>query len=143
MRALEKIKKGKACGPDGVPGEVFTNCEAAAWELYRILKMIWTKEYVPPELIRASFVMLFKNKGGVNDPTKYRCIGLLPHAYKILSLVLINKECGAYLSDWQSGFGPERGCRDNILLLRVLFDQALEMGENLVVTFIARLLGHI
>ena len=33
--------------------------------------MIWSKEYVPPELVRASFVMLFKNKGSVNDPSKY------------------------------------------------------------------------
>ena len=83
--------------------------------------------------------MLFKNKGSVNDPTKYRCIGLLPHAYKILSLVLlerIHKECNEYLSDWQAGFRPERSCRDNILLLCVLFDQALAQGEELVVTFI-------
>ena len=80
VRALQKLKKGKACGPDGIPGEVFTNCESAARELYRILKLIWQHEYVPPELVRASFVMLFKNEGSVNDPSKYRCIGLLPHA---------------------------------------------------------------
>ena len=139
VRALQKLKKGKACGPDGIPGEVFTNSESAARELYRILKMIWQHEYVPPELVRASFVMLFKNKGSVNDPKKYRCIGLLPHAYKILSLIMlerINKECSHFLSEWQAGFRPERGCRDNILLLRVLFDQALGQGEDLVITFI-------
>ena len=139
VRALQKLKKGKACGPDGIPGEVFTNCESAARELYRILKLIWQHEYVPPELVRASFVMLFKNKGSVNDPSKYRCIGLLPHAYKILSLVMLERimsECSGFLSEWQAGFRPERGCRDNILLLRVLFDQALQRGENLVVTYI-------
>ena len=139
VRALQKMKKGKACGPDGIPSEVYTNCEAAARELYRILKLIWQHEYVPPELVRASFVMLFKNKGSVNDPSKYRCIGLLPHAYKILSLIMlerIHKECGHYLSEWQAGFRPERGCRDNILLLRVLFDQALGQGEDLVITYI-------
>ena len=42
------------------------------------------------------------------------------------------KECSEYLSDWQAGFRPERGCRDTILLLRVLFDQALDLGEELV-----------
>ena len=139
VRALQKLKKGKACGPDGIPGEVFCECEQAARELYRILNMIWSREYVPPELVRASFVMLFKNKGSVNDPSKYRCIGLLPHSYKILSLILLERiqnECGHYLSDWQAGFRPERGCRDNILLLRVIFDQALEKGEDLAVTYI-------
>ena len=139
VRALQKLKKAKACGPDGIPGEVFTNCESAARELYRILKLIWQHEYVPPELVRASFVMLFKNKGSRNDPSKYRFIGLLPHAYKILSLIMLERimaECSKFLSEWQAGVRPERGCRDNILLLRVLFDQALERGKKLVVTYI-------
>ena len=139
VRALQKLKKGKACGPDGIPGEVFYNCEAAARELYDLLSIIWKREYVPAALVRASFIMLFKQKGSVNDPSKYRCIGLLPHSYKILSLVMLErlqKECGDYLSDWQAGFRPERGCRDNVLLLRVLFDQALAKGKSLYVTFI-------
>ena len=103
VRALQKLKKGETCGPDGIPaGEVFTNCESAARELYRILKMIWAHEYVSPEFVRASFVMIFKNTGSVNDPTKYRRIGLLPHSYKILSLILlerIHRECSQFLSD--------------------------------------------
>ena len=72
-------------------------------------------------------------------PNTGECIGLLPHVYKILSLVLLErivKECSEFLSDWQAGFRPERGCRDNILLLCVLFDQALGQGEELVVTCI-------
>ena len=139
VRALRRIKKGKACGPDGIPAEVFYNCEAAARELYELLKTIWAHEYVPPELVRASFIMLFKNKGSMDDPTKYRCIGLLPHAYKILSLVMLERimgECSHYLSDWQAGFRPERGCRDNILLLRVLYNQMISEDKLLYVTFI-------
>lgn len=91
VRALIKLKKGKACGPDNIPGEVYCNCESAARELYELLSIIWEREYVPPELVRAAFVMIFKNKGSHNDPTKYRCIGLLPHAYKILSLVMLER----------------------------------------------------
>ena len=141
VRALKKLKKGKACGPDEIPAEVWLNCEAAARELYQLLKIIWAREYIPPELVRASFIMLYKNKGSVNDPSKYRCLALLPHAYKILSLIMlerIEKECADFLSDWhwQAGFRPERGCRDNILLLRVLFDQAISQGKKLYVTYI-------
>ena len=139
VRALKKLKKGKACGPDGIPAEVYYNCESAARELFELLRLVWEREYVPAALVRASFIMLFKGKGSVNDPSKYRCIGLLPHAYKILSLVMlerISKECADFLSDWQAGFRPERGCRDNVLLLRVLFDHALKQGKNLNVTFI-------
>ena len=42
-------------------------------------------------LVRAAFILLFKNKGSVNDPSKYRCIGLLPRTYKILSLVMLER----------------------------------------------------
>lgn len=40
------------------------------------------------------------------------------------------------MSDWQAGFRLERGCRDNVLLLRLLFDNALELNKDLVVLFI-------
>merc|ERR1712025_1162161 len=45
-------------------------------------------------------------------------------------------ECKHFLSDWQAGFQPERGCRDNILLLRILFDQIINENEKIFVTFI-------
>ena len=48
----------------------------------------------------------------------------------------IMEECKDFLSDWQAGFRPERGCRDNILLLRVLFDQIIKDNFNLFVTYI-------
>ena len=46
------------------------------------------------------------------------------------------KECERFLSDWQAGFRPERGCRDNVLLLRILYEQAILFGDKLIVTFI-------
>ena len=46
------------------------------------------------------------------------------------------KECGHRLSDWQTGFRPERGCRDNILLLRVLVDQVIKENGKVFLTFI-------
>lgn len=32
-----RLKKGKACGPDGIPGEVFKNCDAASTALYTLV----------------------------------------------------------------------------------------------------------
>ena len=37
--------------------------------------------------------MMFKNKGSVNDRSKYRCVGLLPHAYKKMSLIMLRGNC--------------------------------------------------
>ena len=83
--------------------------------------------------------MLYKNKGSTNDPTKYRCIGLLTHAYKVLSQILLERlesETEGFLSDWQAGFRKQRGCRDNVLLLRAVYDRMLREGKHLYVTFI-------
>ena len=48
----------------------------------------------------------------------------------------MNSECSKFLSEWQAGFRPERGCRDNVLLLRVLFDQVIKENKRINVTYI-------
>ena len=37
---------------------------------------------------------------------------------------------------WQAGFRAQRGCRDNILLLRVLYDQVINANSKCAVTYI-------
>ena len=39
--------------------------------------------------------MLYKNKGSPNDPSKYRCIALLNHAYKILARIMLIRLTGS------------------------------------------------
>ena len=54
------------------------------------------------EFAKATFIMLYKKKGSKNDPRKYRCIGLLSHAYKTLTQCLLAKlerETAGFLSD--------------------------------------------
>ena len=83
--------------------------------------------------------MLYKHKGSKNDPSKYRCIGLLNHCYKILSQCLLQRlsaETDGYLADWQAGFRKLRGCRDNVMLLRTLIEDVLEQGDQVVATFV-------
>ena len=137
--AVKCMKNGKAAGIDTIPAEVWKNSKEAKNRLYEFLSKIWRKEKVPPELAVTVFVMIFKNKGSPDDCTKYRCIGLLNHAYKIMTVVLLKRlvaECQAFFSDWQAGFRTKRGCRDNILLLRVLYEQVINSNSKCVVTFI-------
>ena len=96
------MKNGKAAGIDTIPAEVWKNSKEAKDRLYEFLRKIWKKEQVPPELAVAVFVMIFKNKGSPDDCTKYRCIGLLNHAYKIMTVVLLKRlvtECQSFFSD--------------------------------------------
>ena len=56
-----------------------------------------------------------------------------------MSVVLLRrlvKECEAFFSKWQAGFRSKRGCRDNTLLLRVLYDQVINNNRACIVTYI-------
>ena len=129
----------KAVGPDGVPAEAIKYSPAVREALFQIIKIIWDKEELPSDFVQSRFVMLFKGKGSANDPTRYRRIALFNHSYKILSRILLKRlmpNSENFLHDWQAGFRPDRGCRDNITILRTLCEQFLQLGECLAVTFI-------
>ena len=139
LDGLRRMNSGKATGPDGIPIEVFKHSKVCKTLLVALIKKIWLEEIVPAEFGEAKFVMIFKNKGSHDDPSKYRCLGMLNHTYKVLSQCMLNrmvKETEGFLPDWQAGFRSKRGCRDNILVLRTLYDAMLERGEPLYVTFI-------
>ena len=137
--ALSKLKGHKACGPDAIPVEIYKRCPRCKELLILLIKSIWNSEDVPTTFAEATFTMLFKNKGSSDNPKRYRCIGLLNHSYKILSLCLLarlTKETESYLSEWQAGFRSKRGCRDNVLTLRAIYESCIRRDEKLFVTFI-------
>ena len=139
LQGLAKMKTNKATGPDGIPIIIFKKCPTCQKLLVKLLQQIWDEERVPTEFGKAKFKMLFKNKGSANDPAKYRCLGLLNHSYKVLSqcmLARLQKETSDFLPDWQAGFQQNRGCRDNTLILRTLFDAVLQKHGKMYVTFI-------
>ena len=43
---------------------------------------------------------------------------------------LLVAETDWFISDWQTGFRGDRGCRDNILLLRVIYDHFIVNNKN-------------
>ena len=137
--AVKRLKIGKAKGPDGVPAMVYKNCPMVKEELYRFLNYLWKEEVVPVELATANFKMLYKQKGSSNDPSKYRCIALLNHAFKVLSYIILGrllKTSDGFLKDWQAGFRASRGCRDNAMVFRVLCDKMMAEGKALSAVFI-------
>ena len=97
---VRHMKNGKATGSDGIPAEVFKHSAVPKEMLFKFLKKVWDKEYVPAALAVGIFVMIFK-KGSHDDCSNYRCICLLNHDYKILSVVLLKRlvaECDGFLT---------------------------------------------
>ena len=135
---LRMLRSGKAPGWDGIPIEAYRGSPAAKTELFAIVRLMWRSEDIPPALVRGIFVMLYK-KGPRDNFGNYRAIGLLCHSYKLLSMLVLHRMQDAgesHLAETQAGFRRERGCRDNVLALRLLMDAVLRAGEQAVVTFI-------
>ena len=51
-------------------------------------------------------------------------------------LARLTRETEWYLSEWQAGFRQKRGCRDNTLTLRAIYDELLSRNETLYAAFI-------
>ena len=107
--AVKHLKLGKATGPDGIPSEVYKFCPAIKNELFHLISFMWDEEVIPENLVTANFGMLYKNKGSRDDPSRYRCIALLNHAYKILSHILLGRLLGISDTFLQAGFREARG----------------------------------
>jgi len=133
------LRRSKACGEDQIPAEVFKEEGPLQDALIVLVQRIWQEEEVPEELVRGLFVMVYKGKGSSDDMTKYRCICLLNHAYKLLSAVLLRRlvgECEDWLPEHQAGFRKFRGCQDNIYILAALIDDVLGRDDRAFIVFI-------
>ena len=78
-------------------------------------------------------MLMFYKKKCKNDRKNYRALGLLNHAYKVLSMLLlmyILPFITPKLSEMQAGFRKGRGCRDNILILVMTVHHLLKSAEQ-------------
>ena len=129
---VKKLKSGKACGPDKVPIEQYKASDEATTELFSLLTNIWDTETMPEDFVLAEMLMFYKKKCK-NDRKNYRALGLLNHAYKIFSMLLlmhILPFITPKLSEMQAGFRKRRGCRDNILILVMTVHHLLKSAEQ-------------
>ena len=138
VSCLRVLHDNKAPGCDGIPIEAYRGSPTAKQELFAIVRLMWQTEVIPPALVRGTFVMLYK-KGPRDNFGNYRASGLMCHSYKLLSMLVLHRMRDAVesrLAETQAGFRRERGCRDNVLLLRLLMDAVLRAGKQAVVMFI-------
>ena len=89
LAGLNKIPNNKVWAPDDIPAELYKHSPVCKLLICEILQEIWYSEQVPDNFACATFVMFYKHKGSSNDPTRYRCIGLFNHMYKVLSQCIL------------------------------------------------------
>ena len=127
-KALKKLKKGKAQGPDGIIAEMLIS---ASPHLEKILVLMFNKIFsnaeFPDEWRTGNIINLHKG-GSPFDINNYRGITLNPVLSKVFS-ILLNERLNQYiesnniLNDAQIGFRPKARTVDHIFVLRTIFDK--------------------
>ncbi|MCJ8749343.1 hypothetical protein PDJAM_G00175160 [Pangasius djambal] len=83
-KAFKRMKNGKAVGPDDIPVEVW-KClgEAAVEFLTSLFNRVLESEKMPEEWRSSVLVLIFKNKGDMQNCSNYRGIKLMSHTVKL------------------------------------------------------------
>ena len=88
-RALQKMKRGKAVGPDDIPAEAWKCLGAIGTDvLTDMFNKIIETEKMPDEWRKSTLVPIFKNKGDIQECENYRGIKLVSHTLKIWERVI-------------------------------------------------------
>ena len=127
IKVIQKLKRNKAPGPDGLPAEVFIH---AGGELIKsivgMFNNIKRNSTVPNKWNMVKIKTLYKNKGSPKDLENYRGVFLTPTIAKLCERYLM-RESGENIeniSKFQGGSRPNRSASDQLFLVRACVDHA-------------------
>ena len=138
---MKGMKKGRAPGIDEMRVEmVMAAGESGISWTKRLLNICMRQGKVQEEWRTWLIIVpIWKRKGDVQDPWKYRGITLLSHIMKLLERILdgrILKRVEQELGEEEQGFRKGRGTTDGMFALRQLAVKRLEMQGRMAVGFV-------
>ena len=135
---MTKMKKGKCCGPDGIPIEAL-QClgnRGVAW-LTTIFNKIIKGGAMPNEWRTSTISPIFKGKGDHMKCSNYRGIKLLSHTLKLWERILDTRlRALVDISSEQFGFLPGKSTTDAIFILRTTMEKFREVQAPLHLLFV-------
>ena len=140
MRAIKKLKNGRAAGSDEIPPELL-KCALShtTRALHSLFQRVWRCGRVPAEWKDGIIVSLYKNKGPKDECGSYRPISLLSVPGKVFSHVLLERIqplLQMTQRPQQSGFTAGRSTIDAVLALRLLSELHRQFSRPLYVAFV-------
>ena len=106
---IQKMKKGKAAGPSGVPVEVIQICECEGL-LAEVANSMMDGMSMPESWRKSVLIPLYKGKGDAKSCSNYRSVKLLEHGMKAVERVFEERLRKVIdVSEMQLGFMPGRG----------------------------------
>ena len=130
--ALNKMKKGKAPGPDGLrPDPVLLLDHYGECRLLDIMNECWISRKIPQSWKDAQVISFYKSKGDDADAANYRPISLLNTQYKLYASLIqarLAENYDDHIRPNQYGFRKHRGTDNPLFTLRRLQDYSLRTG---------------
>ena len=131
-RALMKMKRGKAVGPDGIPAEVWMMLGEMGLDfLVRLFNYLLNRKEMPKEW-RSILVPVYKIKGDAQSCNNYWGIKLMAHTMKLWEKVVEQR----LRRMMKIGFMPGKLTTDAIFALRILAEKYREKQGELHCIFI-------
>ena len=138
MENMQRMKNGKAVGPDDIPVEVW-KClgESALKFLTKLYNRTMESERMPEEWRDSVLIPIFKNKGDVQSCSNYRGIKLISHTMKLWERIVEKRlRSDLKFSNQQYGFMPGKSTTDALFALRVLMEKYREGQKELHCVFV-------
>ena len=140
-KVVNKLKKGKSVGVEGIPYEVLKNFMSVDM-LHCFFNKILNAGLIPG-VWRCAIVKPIP-KGSMTDPmipSQYRGISLLSTIYKIYSGVLNNRllnclESQNIYAEEQNGFRPKRSCNEHVYSLTTVIRHQIQAKKPVFACFI-------
>ena len=135
---MQRMKNGKAVGPDDIPVEVW-KClgESALKFLTKLYNRTMESERMPEEWRDSVLIPIFKNKGDVQSCSNYRGIKLISHTMKLWERIVEKRlRSDLKFSNQQYGFMPGKSTTDALFALRVLMEKYREGQKELHCVFV-------
>ena len=138
MKALGKMKAGKAAGPSEVSVEMIAvSGEIGIDVMVELCQSVLDGRGMLDEWALSVVVPIFKGKGDAMNCGAYRGVKLLEHAMKIVEKVLERRmRRMVKVDEMQFGFMPGKGTTDAVFILRRLQEEYLDKEKKLYMCFV-------
>ena len=141
LLAVQRLKNGKAAGPDGIIGELLKHAGHLAMDLLvKFFNVLFDRGRYPNSWTESIIVPLFK-KGNQNDPNNYRGISLCDISSKLYSSIINNRlqewiEQNNLTGECQAGFKKDYSTVDHMYTLMAMIQKQFALNRKLYVAFI-------